>query len=91
MSSGLGPSDDRRTGEAQPAQVSIGPRTVSLLVRLHLQSAAAGQIVGDVEIVDTGETMTVRDAAALTDVARRVADQRLSLVDPARSTRQIAR
>lgn len=40
-------------------------RTVSLLLRLHPDAAAAGELTGTVEVVDTGDCVPVRNADEL--------------------------
>ena len=51
---------------------------ISLVLRLLPEPAAAGLLVGRVEVVDTGEIVTVRNAAELSALARRLSGEAAS-------------
>ena len=44
---------------------SLGVMTISVVLRLVEQALAGGRLAGEVEIVDTGERASVRDAEEL--------------------------
>lgn len=51
----------------------MAPDPLRLVLRLLHEPAAAGLVVGHVEIVHTGEVVTVRSANDLVDLVRRLA------------------
>jgi hypothetical protein len=56
-------------------------RSASFVVRLLLEQAAAGEVVGSVEVVETGETSPLHDIDDFVEVAERVARRQLA-IDP---------
>lgn len=47
--------------------------SVSLVLRLRRASAVQGELVGQVEVVDTGESLALTDAVDLAGIVRRIA------------------
>jgi hypothetical protein len=54
-------------------------RSASFVVRLLLEQAAAGELVGSVEVVDTGETAPLLDVEDFVELAERVARRQLAI------------
>lgn len=58
--------------------------TISIVLRLAIPALAEGRLAGQVEIVEDGTRMTVRDADELIDAVRRhVADPMAAPASPA--------
>jgi hypothetical protein len=55
---------------------------VSLLLRLLRAPATSGDIVGQAEIVDTGESVVIRNMSDLQELAARVAANDTRVCDP---------
>lgn len=67
-------SDGRRTAGAHRERVPDRPhRPLTIVCRLVAEQAAAGRLVGQVEVVHTGEVANVGDVAALIDLVQRCA------------------
>ena len=56
--------------------------TISIVLRLALQALSEGRLAGQVEIVEDGTRIVVRDADELVDAVRR----HMAEADPVRST-----
>ena len=48
------------------------PPTLSLLLRLRSEEAAVGDVVGHVEVVETGEVVAVRNGRDLANLIKRL-------------------
>lgn len=59
-------------------RVGAGARPLTVVVHFLAEPARDGEVVGRVDIVDTGETVPIRDVAELVALLRRLATESLA-------------